>query len=435
MLEVVWHAASRSSGWHVVWRGAGQPGWTESSSIARRQAIDREVWAAEIPAGRSGEAFEYQLRQGEVVRAAGQGRAPAPPGQPLRFAVTADVGDASQNQRAVVGRLLAQHQADPIDFGLIAGDVAYECGRRDEYAAKFYPSFNPMTGASLLSSVPFAVAAGNHDVGDLRWPLPPFRCTTDYSFFYFWRHPRGFSEPVPTGPRHGPPAPSARPPGPAVDLRRMLAAANYSFTWGDAHVTVIDSNRYVNWADPALRQWLESDLAAAGRSRWRFVLLHHPPFNRSSEHGGDQWTRYLAPIFERHDVTAVLSGHVHNFQWFGPLRFVPDPAEVGRFAVGSRGRLSGTLEAQPDYDGQARSVARWPIYLVSGAAGSELSAEGSGCPSNVVAPGGCGPPPVKGLVPSVTIVEVRPEAVVIRQIAATGSTLLERRVTRPLPTR
>ena len=86
----------------------------------------------------------------------------------------------------------------------------------------------------------------------------------------------------------------------------MLASAQYSFTWGDAHVTVLDSNRYVNWTDASLRRWLEADLLQAQRSRWRFVLMHHPPFNRSSEHRSDQWTRYFAPLFEQYRVTAVF---------------------------------------------------------------------------------------------------------------------------------
>jgi hypothetical protein len=219
--------------------------------------------------------------------------------------------------------------------------------------------------------------------------------------------------------------------GAEKDLRRVLASANYSFTWGDAHVTVIDSNRYVNWADASMLRWLEADLAGASQSRWRFVLMHHPPFNLSRHHRGDQWSRYFAPLFERYGVTAVFSGHVHNFQWFGPLRFTPEPAELGRFAAGARGSFSGTLEVQADYDGVSRTAARWPVYVVSGAGGGALVSEGRGCPPDVRAPLGCGePPPADGQAPSVSFVDVGPDAVVIRQVNALGRILHERRITR-----
>jgi predicted phosphohydrolase len=44
-----------------------------------------------------------------------------------------------------------------------------------------------------------------------------------------------------------------------------------------------------------------------------FVTFHHPPFNSSNAHFGDQHMRLLADVFEAGKVDVVLSGHVHNY--------------------------------------------------------------------------------------------------------------------------
>ena len=65
--------------------------------------------------------------------------------------------------------------------------------------------------------------------------------------------------------------------------------ANFSFDYGDAHWTVLDSNSYVNWNDPALREWVRKDLEKAKNATWRFVGFHHPGFNSSEKHFEQQY--------------------------------------------------------------------------------------------------------------------------------------------------
>ena len=67
--------------------------------------------------------------------------------------------------------------------------------------------------------------------------------------------------------------------------------ANFSFDYGNAHWTVLDSNNYMDWTNPALREWVAKDLASAKNAIWRFGAFHHPGFNSSKEHSTDQWMR------------------------------------------------------------------------------------------------------------------------------------------------
>ncbi|MCZ2147715.1 MAG: metallophosphoesterase [Bryobacterales bacterium] len=109
--------------------------------------------------------------------------------------------------------------------------------------------------------------------------------------------------------------------------------ASYSFDYGNSHWTVLDSNKYAEWTSPALRNWLEKDLASAQSAKWRFVIFHHPGFNSSKAHFKDQWMRLLAPIFEQGKVDIVFAGHVHNYQRSHPLRLIPEKPEEWRSEV------------------------------------------------------------------------------------------------------
>lgn len=91
----------------------------------------------------------------------------------------------------------------------------------------------------------------------------------------------------------------------------------YSFECGQAHIAVLDSN---DWAKGRLDEetaWLEEDLAGAG-NQWAFAAFHHPIFSSNERHwGGDRTLRESwAPLFERHGVAGVFSGHVHAYEHY-----------------------------------------------------------------------------------------------------------------------
>lgn len=207
---------------------------------------------------------------------------------------------------------------------MITGDIVYTQGRASEYQRYFWPVYNaerasPVVGAPLLGSTLFVAAPGNHDIGtrDLR------QFPDGLAYFLYWNQPR-----------NGPPGVPGQPSfpdvtGPLANREAFLNAAgdayphmaNFSFDYGNAHWTVLDSNPYVNWMSPKLRSWVERDLANAQNRTWRFVAFHHPAFNSSKAHFGDQHMRLLVDVFEAGGVDIVFSGDVHNYQRTYPLRF------------------------------------------------------------------------------------------------------------------
>lgn len=97
----------------------------------------------------------------------------------------------------------------------------------------------------------------------------------------------------------------------------------YSFDWGEAHFTALDSDvgsvalsaeaRQLFWAEQT--RWLEDDLKKSQAAAMRFVVFHHPPFTAVKRRQNEKpLTLELVPLFERYKVTAVFAGHDHNYQ-------------------------------------------------------------------------------------------------------------------------
>ena len=171
-------------------------------------------------------------------------------------------------------------------------------------------------------------APGNHDIAARDLGQYP----DGLAYFCYWDQPLN----GPTGQEGGPLHPLLY--GPEANRTAFLQAAgpayprmtNFSFDYGNAHWMVLDSNAYVDWTDPGLRAWVERDLAAAKDATWRFVACHHPPFNSSHAHFGDQRMRVLVDLFEAGKVDVVWTGHVHNYQRTFPLTFAVNRGADGR---------------------------------------------------------------------------------------------------------
>lgn len=97
----------------------------------------------------------------------------------------------------------------------------------------------------------------------------------------------------------------------------------YSFDWGDAHFVLLNSDlgnsalsqqaRDSFWAEQL--RWLDEDLARAEKAAYRFVVMHHPPFTAvKSRQAGNTPVKAMVPVFEKRHVTAVFTGHDHNYQ-------------------------------------------------------------------------------------------------------------------------
>lgn len=223
----------------------------------------------------------YHYRVGGVGESSSRGSlrtAPVGEDYRFRFAVVGDSGSGGKGQLAVAALLGC---LEP-DLVLHTGDVVYPAGQERHYDRRFFAPYR-----NLIKTVPVFPVLGNHDVmrGDGTAFLENFHPTLE--------SPRG--------------------------TKRY-----YSFDWGNTHFIALDSELYHGdrGSDPERQKdFLEQDLAAS-RKRWKVAFLHRSPYG-SSRHGGDGRVREdLEPLFARHAVDLVFSGHDHVYERTVPIRGV-----------------------------------------------------------------------------------------------------------------
>lgn len=93
----------------------------------------------------------------------------------------------------------------------------------------------------------------------------------------------------------------------------------YSFNKGNSHFVVLNSSKPSNnLVNSSQRDWLEQDLAANQKKKYKFVFFHSPAFP-ASLHIGSSLDAYpderdaLWEILDRHNVSGVFAGHEHFF--------------------------------------------------------------------------------------------------------------------------
>jgi 3',5'-cyclic AMP phosphodiesterase CpdA len=377
-LELLWHAPDSTAAWAVEyqvggsWKKAPRP---TATPVAVPTVPPHVVFRAHLADLRPGQPFAYRVtRAGQVVFTA-EGKAPKTGSQPYRFVAFADIGAETPVQKQLAARAFLEKP----DFVVVPGDIVYERGLISEYRTRFWPVYNAdqttAEGAPLLRTVPMISAPGNHDTDTRDLNKYP----DALAYYYYWSQPL-----------NGPPGTEGGPLVPTLTASAENRAAferaageayprmsNYSFDYGNAHWTVIDSNPYVDFTDKALSDWVAADLARAKDATWRFVMFHHPGFNSAREHYEQQHMRLLSPVFEAGKVDVVFNGHVHNYQRSYPLTFTPD--KKGVLLVGGmgnklvRGRVvNGQWKLDKTFDGKKDTTPEGIVYLVSGAGGQTL---------------------------------------------------------------
>lgn len=379
-LELLWQTPDVAADWAVEMRGTAGGKWIKAEApqfveAATDSAKARRVYHALLSGLTPGGTFTYRVLRGGKPVFSADAKAAKGVDQPFRFVVNGDIGAGTPDAKLLARQSLLSHP----DLIVIPGDIIYENGRASEYDEFFWPIYNADQtsdqGAPVMRSIPYVGAPGNHDVDNRNLDRFP----DGLAYFYFWRQPLN----GPAGKEGGAFVPAMT----ATDAHRkaFLAAAgdaypnavNYSFNYGNAHWTVVDSDPYVDWADSALRAWVAADLAAAQGAVWRFVVFHHPGFTSALEHFEQQQMRLLSPVFEAGKVDVVFSGHVHNYQRQMPMTFdvwkKPALLTGGRDGKTIRGRVvNGHWTLDKSFDGVSNTHPKGVLYIVSGAGGQEL---------------------------------------------------------------
>ncbi len=147
-----------------------------------------------------------------------------------------------------------------------AGDNIYPDGSASLFRSNFEQPFEPL----LTRRVPFYACLGNHDVksgrdAQIKYPL-------------FHMGGRNYYSHIEGG--------------------------------GMVEIFVLDSNAL----DATQLTWLDGTLARS-TAVWKVAVLHHPPFSSGKRHGSDTLIRGdVHPLFVRHGVRVVFSGHDHIYQ-------------------------------------------------------------------------------------------------------------------------
>ena len=375
-LDLLWLAPDQDKTWMVdlktgekdPWKSMPKPSFR---TVALPGVVVHRVYTATLSGLKPGGVFHYRVSlEGKSVFEA-DGHGPKSADQPQHLVLYGDGASGSMDQKAIASQM-ARQKPDSI---LVLGDIVYARGRASEYLDHYFSIYNadvadPAKGAPLLRSVPTMAALGNHDVMPLN--ARGDRPSDGLAYYCYWDLPLNGPELKVAGPH----TPLIQPMSWGGFLEaagpRFPRMGNYSYDVGNAHFTVLDSNPYVDWEDPALKAWLEVDLRRAAKATWRFVAFHHPGFNSSIAHLEDQWMRLLSPTFEKHRVQMVFAGHVHAYQRSLPLSFKPEAGAAAKIATSRRGEVKGAFSLDKAFDGVKVTKAKGIIYVISGAGGAEL---------------------------------------------------------------
>jgi len=198
----------------------------------------------------------------------------------VKFAVIGDTGTGDKHQLSVAKQLAVTRAKFPFEFVVMVGDNIYGGNSANDYEKKFAIPYKPL----LDDGVKFYAALGNHDDPSERF-YKPFNMNGEryYSF------------------------------KPANGVRFFAMDSTY-----------IDDKQL---------KWVDEQLGSSG-SDWKICFFHHPPYSSGETHGSDETLRtQLEPIFVKHGVNVVLTGHEHFYERIKPQK------GIAYFITGSSAKL------------------------------------------------------------------------------------------------
>src|SRR5262249_39713617 len=171
-----------------------------------------------------------------------------------------DNGTGDQPQYDV-GRQMAQvHATFPFDLVIMLGDNMYGSQKPEDYVKKFELPYAPL----LAAGVKFQASLGNHD----------------------------------------------RPEQVNYKPYNMNGQRYYTFARSNVRFFALDSTLM----DQKQLEWIHTALTNP-RDEWKTCSFHHPLSSNAARHGSSvDLCVLLEPIFIKHDVDVVFSGHDHVYE-------------------------------------------------------------------------------------------------------------------------
>jgi len=380
-LDLIWFSLDPDGPWQVRYnKKTIKPRETRRVGLIANQPFFKHVATLDgLPPG-SQVGYEVE-RKGRTVYS-GHATARKSRDQEFSFAVFGDTGAGSFGQRKVAYQCFREKP----DLLVIPGDLVYDRGRVSEFLSRFFPILNSAraglsTGAPLMASTLTMAVLGNHDVANCDYRGTDLNRYPDaLGYFIFFDHPLNGPVRIANSRNSTPLSGSA---GNQLDFikaagRNFPLTANYSFDYGNSHWLILDANGYMNWNDSQMLDYARKDLKNS-KAVWKFVSFHQPSFSVDRVHFTEQRMRLLCDIFEKEGVTAVFSGHAHNYQRSYPLKFAPN-MKGGKAIMNADGTVDGELSLDQKFDGQTNCSPRGVIYIVSGAGGAALYARADAPP-------------------------------------------------------
>ena len=222
---------------------------------------------------------------GRTASAAAAPQAAAPTPLPnkdgsFKFGVLGDFGTGDRTQYELANRMLEVHGRFKYQTVVLVGDNLYGSERPQDFKKKFETPYK----ALLDAGVKFYASLGNHDAREQRYYK---LFNMDGKLYYTFN--------------------------PSPEVRFFALESTYP--------------------EPEQIQWLEKELAAS-TSHWKIAFFHHPLYSSGGRHGSDLRLRnVLEPLFVKHNVTVVLTGHDHMYERIKPQQ------GITYFVVGSGGKL------------------------------------------------------------------------------------------------
>jgi hypothetical protein len=184
----------------------------------------------------------------------------------VKFAIIGDTGSGTDKQHQIADMMARYRTVFPFEFVLMMGDNLYGGEDSKDYVKKFESVYRVFLDAKLK----FYATLGNHDEANQRL----------YENF------------------------------------NMDGKEYYSFKKGNATFYALNSN----YMDKKQVEWLENELSK-NNSEWKICFFHHPPYSSGKAHGPDtQLREVIEPIFVKHGVNVVFSGHEHFYERLKPQK-------------------------------------------------------------------------------------------------------------------